>query len=106
MEIGDRVVVEDRLAQVAVLSVQQGDDFADHMPDVFGWDRFNRSRGTTEQSVAGSALVTFRQLQADDAAIAPDDAAATDRRLKECKAERAHCAVSITLAPARHPITE
>src|SRR5579872_2660045 len=105
MEIRHGFVVEHSVTQFSALAAEQRDDVGNRALHVGRHWRF-RSRGKAPENPAShGALSALGELHADDAALAPHDAAATDRRCEKRKARTAHHAVHIVRPiSAVHPI--
>src|SRR2546430_174695 len=85
IEFGDAVHVERNSAKVLRLTIEQRGDRLDRALHFRRQRRFPRLRIALREARAGFCLARLRQLHPADAARAPCDAAAADRRVEECK---------------------
>src|SRR5712692_10566367 len=79
--------------EIARLPVQQRNNVVDCALHL-GWRQgFTRQRETMEHARAGLELARLGELETDDAALPPRDAAPTNRRIEERKATCCHVAI-------------
>ena len=77
--------VEDGGGEIAGLAPQEGDDFLDEAQNLRRGGRFHRSGKPPGDAAAGLGRILLRQLQAGDAALAPNQSTIADRRAEERK---------------------
>src|SRR5262249_43411659 len=83
IEVGHRAPVENRFAQIAPLAFEKRDDVLDRALDGSSGDCLAGLRVATKQSLSGRLIASFGKLHANDAALAPNNAAAPDGGLEQ-----------------------
>src|SRR6202140_193033 len=85
VELGNAVEIEHDVGKVVRLAREQFDDPADRALHFGRWQRLREFAMGLTNAGAGLVLAAHRQLHAIDAAGTPNDAAAADRGVEDCK---------------------